>query len=127
VIELKRDGVDEMFLLVGSQRIEEELRLIKVLLEFLPADSFFYTLNLGRITTTKLTQSLGIGDNSRIISTRFGRHRWEDLLPIRPIIHSTCSDTMPHLPVTLMIENWANWSIDRKLLPLRGRATTGIP
>jgi hypothetical protein len=40
VIELKRDGVDEMFLLVGSQRIEEELRLIKVLLEFLPADSF---------------------------------------------------------------------------------------
>jgi hypothetical protein len=23
---------------------------------------------------------------------------------------------MSHLPVTLVIENWANWSIDRKLL-----------
>jgi len=116
VIKLKRDGVDEMFLLVGSQRIEEELRLVIVLLEFLPTDTFLYTLNLGRMTTTKLTQSLGMGDNSRIISTLFGRHWWEDLLPIRPIIHSACSDTMSHLPVTLVIENWANWSIDGKLL-----------
>jgi len=116
VIEFKRDGVDDMFLLVGCQRIEEELRLVIVLLEFLPTDSFLYTLNLGRMTTTKLTQSLGVGDNSRIVSTSFRRHWWEDLLPIGPIIHSACSDTMSHLPVTLMIENWANWSIDGKLL-----------
>ena len=62
VIKLKRDGVDEMLLLVGSQRIKEELRLVIVLLEFLPADTFLYTLNLRRMTTTKLTPSLGIGD-----------------------------------------------------------------
>lgn len=105
-----------MFLLVGSQRVEEELRLVIVLLEFLPTDSFLYTLNPGRITATKLTQDLGVGDNSRIISTLFGRHWWENLLSIRPIIHSACSDTMSHLPVTLMIENWANRPIDWELL-----------
>ena len=55
--ELKREGVDEMLLFVQSQRVEEELGLVIMLLKFLPADPFLYTLNLRRITTVALAQS----------------------------------------------------------------------
>jgi len=46
VIQLERESVDKMFFLVGSQRIEEELSLIIVLLEFLTANTFSDTFNL---------------------------------------------------------------------------------
>lgn len=45
MIQLEREGVDKMFLLVGSQRVEKELSLVIVLLEFLSASSFSYTFN----------------------------------------------------------------------------------
>src|ERR1700742_3604063 len=102
VIELKREGIHDMFLLVRSQRVEEELRLIIMLLKFLPADPFLYTFNLRRVTTTKSAHSRRLGNNSRIISAFLWRNWWEHLLPIRPIIHSARGDTMSHLSVTLM-------------------------
>ena len=45
MIQLEREAVDKMFLLMGSQRVEEELSLIIVLLEFLTANSFSYTFD----------------------------------------------------------------------------------
>ena len=51
-----------------------------------------------------------------MVSTLLGRNRWENLLSIGPVIHGTRSDTMPHLSVALMIENWANRPIDGKLI-----------
>lgn len=51
-----------------------------------------------------------------MVSTLLGRNRWENLLSIGPVIHGARSDTMPHLSVALMIENWANRPIDGKLL-----------
>jgi len=45
MIQLEGESVDKMFLLVGSQRVEKELSLIIVLLEFLPANSFSYTFD----------------------------------------------------------------------------------
>ena len=45
MIQLERESVDEMFLLVRNQRVEKELRLIIVLLEFLTANSFSYTFD----------------------------------------------------------------------------------
>jgi hypothetical protein len=51
-----------------------------------------------------------------MVSTLLDWNRWEYLLSIGPVIHSARSDTMPHLSATLMIEDWANRSIDGKLL-----------
>jgi hypothetical protein len=46
VIELKRDSISEMLLLVGGQRVEEELRLVIMLLEFRSADALLDALSL---------------------------------------------------------------------------------
>lgn len=45
MIQLERESIDKMFLLVASQRVEKELSLIIVLLEFLTANSFSYTFD----------------------------------------------------------------------------------
>jgi hypothetical protein len=52
MIQLERESVGKMFLLVGSQRVEKELSLIIVFLEFLPANSFSYTFDFRRIPNT---------------------------------------------------------------------------
>lgn len=52
MIELKREGADEVLLFVEGQRVEEELGLVVMLLKFLPADPFLDALNLRRMTTT---------------------------------------------------------------------------
>ena len=46
VIKLKRDGIDKMFFLVVGQRVEKELRLVIVLLEFRSADPLLDAFNL---------------------------------------------------------------------------------
>jgi len=50
-----------MLLFVEGQRVEEELGLVIMLLKFLPANPFLYTLNLRRMPTTALAQSKSIG------------------------------------------------------------------
>ena len=116
MIELEREAVDEMLLLVGGQRVEEELGLVIMLLKFLPADPFLYTFNLRRMATKRYPRARVLDDSSRIISTVLRQDWWKDLFSIGPIIDSARRNTMSHLPVTLMVENWAERPINGKLL-----------
>lgn len=54
MVEFEGDGIDEVLLLVSRERIEEQLCLVKVLLEFCAADALFYTFHLCRKSAARV-------------------------------------------------------------------------
>jgi hypothetical protein len=67
------------------------------------------------MSAAKLTPSLRIVNDSRIVSTLLRRNWWENLLPIRPVIHGAGGDAVSHLSVSLVVENWTDGPVDGKL------------
>ena len=96
-----------MLLLVLGERIQEELRLVVMLLELLTAYALLDASNLLRELD---------------VATMLGRNRRACLEAVWPVVDGSLVDIVVGLPVAVVIHDWADRAVDGQLLPVDPKA-----
>ena len=98
VVQFKAEGLPHMQLLWWGQGIEKELGLIVMFFELVAQSTL---LDASYRLWVSLERSLiGFG----------GRHGIE---AVGPVVDSTLRDAVAHLSISIVVQHWADWTVDR--------------